>query len=500
MDNQNRVAIYTKLNNAIKLGIIGYFLATFLPQILVMMVTDGPIQGLANYFGDPAMAVFFIILVAYIVMAMNDQWFKTSIFTKFRTNLYFIIILVNLIMVSGATAAFSYWYLAMIAFAVAIFSITIYDYLITMILTTVLMLVNLSFFDQLNQDYLAFLTTAGGMMIISFAFRRAIQGIIEDLLVSIAETIKSMDKQEQLITGINEVSLDIADSIETLHVSSEHLQNTIEHTIVSTNEIAIAIGNETEQIDDSAANLNALASSTDFVLEQLDSLKSDLTNRETENKQDYETAVELEDTIKQSNELNENVMGTIGNMTRQFENIIESVNRINGIASQTNLLALNASIESARAGEAGKGFAVVAEEIRKLAEETTTTSDEINNLVASMSKEVEEAGKINSDIVNQSEKTAAISERTKDSIVRTLEFLKTASEQVSSMDSSVQSVNQYKDTTMDKLENVSTIAEELTATSQEVSARTDVQKEEVSQIHVSIEEITRKMDTLKKLF
>lgn len=109
------------------------------------------------------------------------------------------------------------------------------------------------------------------------------------------------------------------------------------------------------------------------------------------------------------------VIDRVGQQTREISGI---VNTIREVADQTNLLALNAAIEAARAGEQGRGFAVVADEVRKLAEKTTSSSEQIRRMIEAVQQSSGNAVDTIHQMVGQMETTARQANDARDAIAR----------------------------------------------------------------------------------
>ncbi len=166
---------------------------------------------------------------------------------------------------------------------------------------------------------------------------------------------------------------------------------------------------------------------------------------------------------RSSGDMNEMVeaMSRISEASHKIGNIISE---IENIASETNMLSLNASIEAARAGEAGRGFSVVADQIRQLAEQSSKSAVDTRALIEGTMREVENGNKVAARAV---ESLAIVVEGIRKVADSSKELSTISSNQMATMKEAELGVDQISDV----IQTNAAVAEESSATSQELSAQ-----------------------------
>ena len=182
-----------------------------------------------------------------------------------------------------------------------------------------------------------------------------------------------------------------------------------------------------------------------------------------------QTDKSVESSKEQMNRVVE-AMRDISQASEQIRSILGTLNEITG---QTALLSLNASIEAARAGEAGRGFAVVASEVRKLAEESAKSTQNIEQLINKALLTIDSGMTV---VTTAADSLTGITEHRAvvDAVIRKL------NEQSRQQQCQIEAVNQLSQTILNVVTDNSAVSEECAASSSELSAYSDSLKESIN--------------------
>ncbi|MGB4177583.1 MAG: methyl-accepting chemotaxis protein, partial [Halanaerobiales bacterium] len=295
--------------------------------------------------------------------------------------------------------------------------------------------------------------------------------LVSDINEQARELAEASNTMNNISRGLGLLAEQVGDSVQIVSAGSQEQLVRIEETgrnVVNFNKQIRLIDNNSRLIssgsDEVLKSIEKGDRSVNYTIDRINSLS--------------------EDTIKVAGLINE-----LGQMSQKIEDIVDL---ISNIANQTNLLALNAAIEAARAGQAGQGFSVVADEIRDLAEQSSSATENITALIRNVQERVSEAVELinnNKTLVSKSVEAIKDTDRVFNEIEEvSLQFREIITSVVEGLEEMTKESQQVEEA----IQEISVISSNFAANSEEIAASTEEQL-------ASTEEIVSAAETLKKM-
>jgi len=306
----------------------------------------------------------------------------------------------------------------------------------------------------------------------------------EEARIAMEKSYKSQEEAESK----HEIMLATAAELEGIATviteAAENLSMQIEKASLGAKEQASRISTTATVVDTMSAAILDVAQNANASADLSFKTKDEATDgaKLTEQCKDSINVVRLESlTLKEG----------MNDLSRHAQAINDIMSVISDIADQTNLLALNAAIEAARAGEAGRGFAVVADEVRKLAEKTMASTTDVGNAIRAIQLSSDTNAKQVDSTVDKIQEVTVLAEKCGESLNRIVLMADNAAEEVRSIATASEQQSVSSGEIASAVSQVNTIAGETLQMMEE-------SKDAVVKLSQQSHELTRLIELIKQ--
>ncbi|WP_461200766.1 methyl-accepting chemotaxis protein [Anoxybacillus sp. TBDG-1] len=322
----------------------------------------------------------------------------------------------------------------------------------------------------------------------------------KDEIGELAVSFKEMSTNLRNI--IREVALNaeqVAASSEQLTASAEQTSKATEQITMVIQDVSVGVEKQVQRVEETSETIREMSQGIDHVAHRAERAAE---MAGTASKKALGGSNIIQTAIMQMNTINEtvvNLSSSIKGLGGRSNQIGQIVDAITAIAEQTNLLALNAAIEAARAGEQGRGFAVVADEVRKLAEQSARSAQQISLLIASIQKETGDAVQSMETTTHETSKGISVIQTAGQSFREIKEAVEVVNSQIEEVSSFIQQMSAGANEIVRAMEMMKKVAESTAEGTQEVSAATEEQLASMEEISASAHALANMAESLKEL-
>ena len=317
---------------------------------------------------------------------------------------------------------------------------------------------------------------------------------VGDILNAVAKMKETLsDIIGEIVSNSNKIHLASTELDEDAHNTS----STVEQVEEAVNEIAMGATSQAQETQRATEHVVVMGQ----MVEQANEEVMNLQHNSLGIKQAGDAAAQKLMELQQINTRAHTAINEIYEQTHtthdSAQKIREVVEVITSIAEETNLLSLNASIEAARAGEQGRGFAVVAAQIQKLAEQSNRSAKEIGNIVTALIHDSERAVMTMDEVQGVMKSQNRTVEETGTIVTNVIQGIDTSVDSITAIAERTEKLDAERVQVVDVVQNLTAIAEENAASTEETSASAARVSEYVVHIGGSVRELAEVAEELK---